>query len=392
MSKSVASASSPTRRRRVLVVVDWNSYSMLEGIARYAKKAGWWLDLGLASNRVQLPARWEGDGIIGLIGRSAELRSLVEQSALPTVLLSLDPADLACPRVVTDHDGIVDMAVNHLESLRFKNYAVFDVVGSTSQRRRHARFVEKIAERGKECAVFKTKVTVVGGQVPATVIDEMAEFLRASPRPLAVFCAQDSLAQLVLLAAAQAKLTVPDEVAVLGVDNDHLMCDFSEPTLSSIDSQQGELGYQGAAVLDRLMKGLPTPALTKIAPRTVVARRSTEIWATEDEVARAALKHIWSDYRQGLQVADVAKKQDISKVALNNRFQRAFNTSVGAEIGRRRIEEARRLLSEEGLNASEVSKLLGYENLETFSRAFKRLTGCTATAFRLAQEAAVQKK
>jgi len=387
MSKLGALSSSRIRRRRVLVVVDWNSYAMLEGIARFAKEAGWWLDLGLAGNRVQLPTRWEGDGVIGLIGRSEELRSLVEQSALPTVLLSLDPADLACPRVVTDHDGIVNMALTHFESLRFKNYAVFDVIGSTSQRQRHARFAEKIAERGHACAVFKTTLTVPGGQVPASVVDEMAEFLSGSKLPLGVFCAQDSLAQLVLLAAAQAKLTVPDQVAVLGVDNDHLMCDFSEPTLSSIDSQQGELGYQGAAVLDRLMKGLPTPALTKIAPRAVVSRRSTEIWATDDEVARAALKHIWSDYRQGIQVADVAKKQDISKVALNNRFQRAFNTSVGAEIGRRRIEEARRLLSEEGMNASEVCKRLGYENLETFSRAFKRLTGCTATAFRLAQEA-----
>ena len=218
-------------------------------------------------------------------------------------------------------------------------------------------------------------------------MSRMVEFLRGSKRPLAVFCAQDSLAQLVLVAAAQANLTVPDQVAVLGVGNDHLLCDFSEPTLSSIDSQQGELGYQGAVILDRLMKGLPTLAVTKVAPRTVVARRSTEVWATEDEVARAAFKQILSDYRQGLQVADVAKKQGISKVALNNRFQRAFNISVGAEIGRRRIEEARRLLSEEGLNASEVSKRLGYENLETFSRAFKRLTGCTATAFRLAHEA-----
>jgi LacI family transcriptional regulator len=387
MSKVTGPSSRSTRRRRVLVVVDWNSYAMLEGIARFAKKAGWWLDMGLAGNRVPLPARWEGDGIIGLIGKSEELRSLIEQSALPTVLLSLDPADLACPRVVTDHDAIVDMAVKHFESLRFQNYAVFDVIGSTSQRRRHARFAEKIAEAGQACAVFKTKLTVPGGQIPASVVDEMVEFLRGCKFPLGVFCAQDSLAQLVLLAVAQAQLNVPDQVAVLGVDNDHLLCDFSEPTLSSIDSQQGELGYQGAAVLDRLMKGLPTPAITKVAPRAVVARGSTETWATEDELARAALKYIWSEFRQGLQVADVAKKQGISKVALNNRFQRAFNTSVGAEISRRRIEEARRLLSEEGMNASEVCKVLGYENLETFSRAFKRLTGCTATAFRLAQEA-----
>jgi len=392
MPKSVASPALPARRRRVLVVVNWNSYAMLEGIARFAKQAGWWLDLGLAGNRVPLPARWEGDGIIGLIGKSEELRSLIEQSALPTVLLSLDPADLACPRVVTDHDAIVEMAVKHLAFLRFQNYAVFDVIGSTSQRLRHARFAEKIAEAGRTCAVFKTKLTVPGGQIPASVVDEMVEFLRGCKLPLGVFCAQDSLAQLVLLAAAQAQLSVPDQVAVLGVDNDHLLCDFSEPTLSSIDSQQGELGYQGAAVLERLMKGLPTPALTKVAPRAVVTRRSTETWATEDEVARAALKLIWSDFRKGIQVADVAKALAISKVALNNRFQRAFNTSVGAEIGRRRIEEARRLLSEEGLNASEVSKLLGYENLETFSRAFKRLTGCTATAYRLAQEAAQGKE
>lgn len=311
MSKSAnlrISSSSTKRRRRILVAVKWSSYAMLEGLARYAKEAGWWLDLGLAGHGMQIPERWDGDGIIGLIGRSAELRKLIEVSALPTVLLSMDPADLACPRVATDHDAIVTEAVAHFEAQRFIRYIVFDVMDSPTQLSRNKKFVEQVRARGHECLVFKPKHAIADGVVPVSVVNEMAEFLRSQSKPVAVFCAQDDFAQFVLVAAAQAGAKVPDEIAVLGVNNDHLLCDFSEPTLSSVDTRQSELGYRGAETLDKLMNGEAVPPMTKIAPLGVVARRSTEIWATDDLLARSALNFIWSSYRSGLQVSDVAKE------------------------------------------------------------------------------------
>lgn len=374
----------PFPRRRVFVGVNWISYDMLSGIARYAKQAGWWLDLDMALNSRPPPERWDGDGIIGIVGNNQSLQRLIEVSGVPAVNLALDPPDLPCCRVVTDHQAIADMAAKHLLERHFRSFATFRFTYSGTEQRRLDRFIHLVAARDFPCPVFKGLVPKADKQVVAGQVERLAAFLKTIPRPFGAFCTEDDHAKLVLEAALLAGLDVPDHIAVLGVNNVHLVCDFVEPPLSSIDSCQELLGYQGAAMLERLMDNRTTPPLTLIAPAGVVTRRSTEIWATSDPVALKALKHIWRDFARPLQVADVARKVGLSKVALNNRFQRAFGTGVGAEIARRRIEEACVMLTKKQMNASEVYKRVGFGNLETFSRAFKRLTGRTATAYRLA--------
>lgn len=187
-----------------------------------------------------------------------------------------------------------------------------------------------------------------------------------------------------MLAACQlAGLAVPEQVAVLGVDNDEVICELSDPPLSSIEPDTHRIGYEGAALLDRLMQGRPPAAKTiSVPPLGIIARRSSDAMAVDDAAVAAALHHIRAHACAGLRVPDVVSILSISRATLKRRFQQVLGRSPAAEIERVRMDQARLLLAETDYKLRSIAALVGYASDAQFVTAFHRHTGTTPGHFR----------
>jgi len=187
----------------------------------------------------------------------------------------------------------------------------------------------------------------------------------------------------VLQACAAAGLRVPDDVAVVGVDNDELMCELSNPPLSSIALDVEKAGYEAARLLDSLMSGhLLKERIVQVEPVYVVTRQSSEIMAPDDPCVASALQFIKTHAGQPIGVQHVIDQTGVSRRTLERRFARALGRSINSEITRYRLERAKRLLLETDLPSFRVAKGAGFGTVKTFNRVFRRETGVSPKRFR----------
>lgn len=195
--------------------------------------------------------------------------------------------------------------------------------------------------------------------------------------------ANDDRGLQVLDACRRVGAAVPNQVAVLGVDNDEYLCGLSLPPLSSIDINSEETGYQAAALLDRLMDGKSPPKrLPKIVPTGVVVRRSTDVLATDDEDVIRAVQFIREQACRPIRTTDVFEELSVSRGQLESRFRSVMGHTVHQEIDRVRIERAKTLLAETMLPIKQVALQSGFRTVQYLARAFRRRTGDTPAAFR----------
>ena len=212
----------------------------------------------------------------------------------------------------------------------------------------------------------------------------LAAWLHALSKPVGLMACNDDRGRQVLEACRTAGVAVPEEIAVVGVDNDELLCELSDPPLSSValDTERG--GYEAAQLLDGLMSGrIRQPARILVAPLGVVTRRSTDIVAAEDREVAAAVRWIRDWARRGpLRVAEVAQAVKLSRRSLEVRFRAALGRSVRAEIERVRLEHARSLLAETDLPTSQVAELSGFGSPSYLALVFRRRFRSTPTRYR----------
>ena len=197
-------------------------------------------------------------------------------------------------------------------------------------------------------------------------------WLRDLPKPVGVLCSMDGVARRLAATCRSMDLNVPEEVAILGVNDDEFECVVARPNLSSIAIPARRIGYDAAALLENLMAGEPRPQSDiTLQPLGVVSRRSTEAEATEDEIVRTALRYIRANYREPIRVDDVADAAGRPRRTLERRFRRALDRTVLDEITRRRIETARRLLVETDLDIGGVAKRSGFSDARRMAVVFR---------------------
>ncbi|MGH7980875.1 MAG: substrate-binding domain-containing protein, partial [Limisphaerales bacterium] len=211
----------------------------------------------------------------------------------------------------------------------------------------------------------------------------IAAWLASQPRPLALFACNDVRAQQVLNACRESGIKVPEEVAVMGVDNDDVLCNLCEPPLTSIEPNAEELGYRAAALLDRAMHGghLPNDS-TLIAPTRIVERASTDIVAIEDPVTVQAVRFIRDHVGNGIAVKDVLTHVNRSRTDVEQRFRRWLGCSVHSEILRVRIERVQGLLRLTDLNLDQIANRAGFATAAHVCRLFQRYYHQTPTEYR----------
>ena len=213
--------------------------------------------------------------------------------------------------------------------------------------------------------------------------DQLIEWIGRQPKPLALLACNDERAQQALTLCRQAQIAVPDQVAVLGVDNDDVECELCDPPLSSIDPNCEQIGYQAAASLDRMMKGkAPPPSRILVPALCVVARRSTDALAVDDPDAAEAIRFVREHACQGILIEDVMKHVSVSRSTVQRWFEKHLGRSPAVEIVRVQVQHIQESLRATNMTLEEIAYSTGFAHVESMQRTFKRMVGMTPGQYR----------
>ena len=376
------------RKRVALIIETSNAYGrgILAGISDFVREHEPWSIYLPEGRRGDKPpgwlASWDGDGIIARI-ENAEIAAHVRDARLPAVDVSAARLLPELPWVETDDAQIAELAFTHLHERGFKHFGFCGDVSFNWSRWRRDHFVNRVAESGATCSLFEFGVQV-GTGVPWNQQQEaLAQWIRGLPRPTGVFACYDVMAQQLLDASRAIAVAVPEEIAVIGVDDDELLCNLSEPPLSSVVPDARRTGYEAASLLQRQMAGetlQPEPCLTK--PRGVQTRQSTDVLAISDRHVAEALRFIREHASDGITVADVLDRARVSRRVLESRFRKVVGRTPHEELLRARLTRVKLLLSETDLSIAQIAERTGYQHIEYLSAQFARVLGMPPSQYR----------
>jgi LacI family transcriptional regulator len=374
---------SPTRHVALLVETS-NAYArgLLTGVRQFAReRPGWSLFLAEHSRTeddFSWLEGWQGHGVLARI-ETAATAGFVRSLGLPTVDLSAKRLVPELPCFETDDALIADWAEQHFtqRGLRTIAYCGDDRFGWSLER--GEALARRAAADGRTLPRFHLDPR-------ARLLDErtrLAHWLAALPHPVGVLACYDIAGREVLEACALAGLAVPDTVAVLGVDNDELLCDLASPPLSSIQPDAVRTGFLAAELLDGAMAGLRAePAVRPVAPLRLVERASTNVLAMPDALVAAAVRFIRDTPPARVSVAGVARHVGLSRRSLDQRFVTHVGHTVHAEVQRVRLLHVCELLVTTDWSLARICTHLELGSPEYLSVAFKRQTGETPGEYR----------
>lgn len=379
-----------TRRRpRVALLIETsNAYarSILSGIVAYRREHHPWSIVLAEHGRGSTPPSWlktwRGDGIIARI-ENAEIATAVAATGLPVVDVSAARLLPDAPMVETDDHAIARIAAEHLLERGFRRFAFVGDPRFQWSIARQEIFARIIGESGNSCDVLPASRKAASKREDDQTLER---WLRKLPKPVGLMAAYDILGQQVLEACRRIELAVPDEIAVVGVDNDELLCELSEPPLSSVIPNPRRTGYEAARLLDRMMAGekVPPDAL-HIEPVGVAVRQSSDVLAIEDRQISTAVRFIREHGCDGINVEDVLRLVPLSRRVLESRFRRLVGRTPHDEIIRVRLDRAKELLTVSDLPLTTIADRSGFRHVEYMSVVFKRETGTSPSLYRRRQ-------
>ena len=388
------------RLRVALLVESSRSYgrSTLSGVAKYIRaNTGWSISLQEQSLCDDLPGwlkNWQGDGIITRMENSA-LAAALKRLRVPVVYLRNVPPAAQAPSVLTDNPAVSKMAFEHLRDRGFQHFGFCGYNGADYSDERRDSFVQLVAAAGLRCHVFAEQLPP--GEFNTAAYEEaglkdgalVARWVAQMPKPMGLMACNDMRGQQVLNACRTAGVAVPDDLAVIGVDNEEVLCDLSDPPLSSVVPNAERIGYEAAALLDRLMSGEKLePIPTYIGPHAVITRRSTDVLAVEDRQIAAAVRFIREHACENIDVGDILRAVPLSRSTLERRYEKILGRSPKQDILRFRLNRAKQLLAETSLTLDAIAEKVGLEHTEYLGRIFKKKFGLTPAKFRARARAA----
>lgn len=361
--------------------------AMLKGIAHFERNHQLWIGFLDDEARAERDPQWlrskKWDGVISrhttpaLVATCAELK-------LPLVDLNDTDPFPGVPKIRPDNVGLGHLGAEHFIERGYQNFGFAGFSNNGWSRERRDGFLEALRLAGKVCDVFD--VNYPGDYTPfwdTQQIDALVNWLGRLPRPVGVMACNDMRAQQVISAAHAAHILVPEEVAVLGANNEPIRCELAYPPLSSVSPNAFQSGYQAAEVLASLMsKHRPESYDIRIEPAGVATRPSTDVLAIDDRSVTTALSYIRQKACVGLTVDEVVKAAHASRSQLEKKFRRYLGRSPQAEIRRVQVAKIKQLLVETDYPLKKIADLTGFEHVEYMSVVFKRLCGDSPGGFR----------
>jgi LacI family transcriptional regulator len=372
-------------RKVVLLIETSRAYgrALLRGITKYSRLHGPWVFYsepgGLAKALPKLK-RWDADGIIM---RDSGKGGVVVTMGIPIIVsVHLKEHIKGTPYIDTNGVEIGRMAAEHLLERGFRHFGFCGFDKLHWSRERCKNFSKRIAEAGLKTHIYKQPKLLHQREWQNEQV-LMVDWLKSLPKPVGVMACNDDRGRQLTEACKMVGLNVPEKVAIIGVDNDDLVCELSDPPLSSVALNVERGGYEAAELLDKMMSGKKAANEDIIVqPTHAVTRQSTDILAIEDSEVAAAIRFIRQHSREIIQVSDVVEAAGVSRRALQQRFKRTMGHSIYDEIKRCRIEQIATMLVETRLSISQIASAFGYPGVEKLTRYFQREKRLTPLAYR----------
>lgn len=382
------------RKAVALLIETSNAYArgLLQGVLAYVRRHEPWSLYVPEQERGAAPpgwlSRWKGDGIIARIETAAIARG-VKKTKLPAVDVSAARHSIDIPWVETNDERIVQLAIEHLQERGFERLAYCGDPGFNWSQWRLDHF-ERIAAAAKlETHVYQSIARNDSKYSWNREKKRMAKWIEKIPKPVGVLACYDIKAQQLLDVCRELNVAAPEQMAVLGVDNDELVCELASPQLSSVIPNTHKTGFEAARLLAKMMAGETVEARGYfIDPLGVSTRQSTDVLAIDDPDVAMALHFIREHAWRGVNVADVLREVPLSRRVLEHRFRQYLGRTPHEEIMRLRMRRVKNMLMETDLSLAEIAHRCGFEHVEYLSVAFKRETGKTPRAFRSTSKSA----
>ncbi len=380
------------RRRKVAIMLQlWQNYdrSILRGIGAYVRERHNWLVFVEEVEHQRIPdlSEWKGDGLIVNFDNHS-IANHVQGITKPIVGVGGGHGwyeeGSGIPYVTTDNVAIGRMAAGHLIERGLTRFAFCGYPRTRTNvwvTGRLEGFRQRLAEAGFECQVFNGRYRTAVHY--SNIQRELVAWLRTLPTPIGLMGCYDYRARHVMEACKLAGLRVPDDVAVIGVDND-AVCDLCDPPLTSVEQGCFQIGYTAASVLDDMMSGRKPKLLRHVIPPVgLVTRASTDLIYVADPAMADAMRWIREEACRGLQVDTLAERMRISRSTLDNRFKKLIGRTADQEIRRVRLDRAKDLLSRTHLPIREVARQAGYGTEQYLHAVLRQDCGATPARYRM---------
>jgi LacI family transcriptional regulator len=341
-------------------------------------------------------AAGEWDGVIVQVTDEASVE-VIRTASCPVVLVDPRPEILPeLPRILFDHAAVGRVAAKHLLETGRRHFAFFGFDRAKLSEEREEAFRAAVSQAGFGCGV--TRIPIELDHHRTRVGSASREVMRAAlaglPRPVAIACGNDELSRVLLELCLDAGYRVPEEVALIGGDDDDLFCRTSRPSLSSVSLPFTEAGQMAAELLQRRIEGgEDPPRVTMIGPSEVAARDSTRVVPGEDRAIEAAVREFHLRIADPkLRIVEVAAAVNLSVSSLERRFQAALGCTPLVKLRDLRVTLAKRLLGETDLAVTEVARTCGFGGASRFGVAFREMTGLSPLAYRRDASRQTQRK
>ena len=377
------------REREVAVLVDtatgWGR-RLVRGILLFAKKQRTWrvhVEARGQREHLRLPPSWNGDGIIARVTTSAMVNELSSCNRVVNVS-AIKPRGAVFPQVTNDVDQGIALAIEHFLDRGVRNFAYCSLEHRRYVAFHRLAFTNQLANLGFECLHFSPKTAQQKNTKswPAQY-SSLTRWLVSLPKPVGILTWAVRSGVEVINACNHGGVRIPEDVLVIGGDEDDLLCEACHPSLTGIEVPSEQIGHDAAELLDKLMCGQRAPKRPKlIAPIGVVSRLSTDSIAVNDPDLVSAIRYIREMEGMPLNAEEVANATGVSRRTLERRFMTILGRTIKAEIARVRLEKATLLLTTTEMSIPSVAFSSGFGSPEYFANCFKKAKGISPLKFR----------
>ena len=377
---------------KILLLTDFSSgysRSLLENVVRYAREVGPWAfyrmplyfrELYGDEGVVEWAKKWGADAIIAQFS-DIDL-SVLNQLNIPIIVQNYKERSSGISNLTGDYFGTGVIAANFFLHKGYKSFAYYGLTDTVWGRERGEGFKKIVSNKGNEVYEFNNRKRVPSEKWSFDV-EQVSRWLLSLPKPIALFACDDYYALQITEVCKMYDISIPEEIAVLGVDNDKLLCNISDPQLSSIELDIENGGYEAGKLLHQFIeKKIIAPVDIIIKPVRIVPRASTERFAVSDRHIEQLLQYIDNNYQNPLSVDELTQIVPFSRRVLEKKFKRETGTSVYQYLLDLRIEKFADLLITTDLPLIEAATRSGFTDYKNISRIFTKAKEMTPLQYR----------
>jgi LacI family transcriptional regulator len=381
-------SSTKLRRVGIWLDLDWGLKRELEvyaGFQKYADQVGWRckLDPILERSLASKSGTPRYDGVVARV--TPEMERLAGKAGVPLVNIWLNSPVSDTPSVLADYESSGAMVAEHLLGRGFRQFGYFGYQKLEDSRLQLDGFQKALRQRGLECSTHRVrhKLSLANSPDWERFVKQLSDWVDSWALPIGIFVCEDLLCRFLIDLCREKGLAIPTDVAIVGCENEAVMCESPAPSLTSVDMGHAQRGYRAARLLEKLMNGGDPPKRpVLVPPAELVVRQSTDSYAVNDQLVAKALLFMAENSHEVLKVKDVVVATMTTRRTLERRFRAILGKSVAEEMVRLRLSRAKRRLVETDAALKTVALDSGFLTANHFSKVFSRVEGMTPTQYR----------